>query len=156
MGFNLQLLADGMGWWLWGAGLLMTFSLATYFVPFCISILFPIQNLKEKYDAEWAVVTGGSSGIGLAVSKRLAAQGLNVVVVAVDNATLEDSLQELSDKFPTQEFRSVGVNLSVDGYLEKVEEATADLSVQVVFLNAGYIKTGFFDESTLREQQPRR
>ncbi len=39
------------------------------------SALLPTQNLKTKYSAKWALVTGGSSGIGKAICLRLAAQG---------------------------------------------------------------------------------
>ena len=39
----------------------------------------------------------------------------------------------------------VGVNLGKPGYLEQVAEATQDIDVQVVFCNAGYMVTGFFD-----------
>lgn len=41
------------------------------------------QDLKKKYNAKWAIVTGGSSGIGRAVVDKLAKQGLNVVIAAM-------------------------------------------------------------------------
>ena len=41
----------------------------------------------------------------------------------------------------------VGVNLGAPGYLEKVVEATADLDVQLIFNNAGYMLTGFFENT---------
>lgn len=45
----------------------------------------------------------------------------------------------------------VGVNLGKAGYLEKIAEATADIDVQILFCNAGYMLTGFF-ENTCAEQ----
>jgi hypothetical protein len=39
----------------------------------------------------------------------------------------------------------VGVNLGKPGYLEQIAEATKDIDVQIVFCNAGYMVTGFFD-----------
>jgi hypothetical protein len=39
----------------------------------------------------------------------------------------------------------VGFNLGAPGYLEKIAAATADVDVQLVFNNAGYMLTGFFE-----------
>ena len=39
----------------------------------------------------------------------------------------------------------VGANLGKHGYLPQIAEATADISVQIVFCNAGYMITGFFE-----------
>ena len=41
------------------------------------------QDLQKKYSAKWAVVTGASSGIGRAVSEKLAAQVCVCVCVCV-------------------------------------------------------------------------
>jgi hypothetical protein len=38
----------------------------------------------------------------------------------------------------------VGVNLGAPGYMAEVASATADINVQVIFCNAGYILSGFF------------
>jgi NADP-dependent 3-hydroxy acid dehydrogenase YdfG len=51
--------------------------------------LLPEQDLKRKYGASWAFVTGASSGLGLAIAENLAKQGLNVVLCALDDALLE-------------------------------------------------------------------
>jgi hypothetical protein len=39
----------------------------------------------------------------------------------------------------------VGVDLGRPGYLEEVARQTADIDVVIVFCNAGYMLTGFFD-----------
>ena len=38
----------------------------------------------------------------------------------------------------------VGVNLGQPGYMEAIAKQTADIDIQVVFCNAGYVLTGFF------------
>ena len=37
------------------------------------------------------------------------------------------------------------MNLGKPGYLEEVAKETADIDVSIVFCNAGYMLTGFFD-----------
>ncbi len=51
-----------------------------YLVPHLFLSLFRTKNLKRAYKANWALVTGSSSGIGLSIAKRLASQGLSVRV----------------------------------------------------------------------------
>ena len=41
----------------------------------------------------------------------------------------------------------VGADLGKPGYLEVVAQATQDIDVQVLFCNAGYMLTGFFENT---------
>ena len=95
------------------------------------------QNLKRRYAAEWAVVTGGSSGIGRSLCHKLARQGISVVIVAVADTLLEETEKELRTAYPAVSIRAVGADLSRPGYLERVASATEDINVQLVFNNAG-------------------
>jgi NAD(P)-dependent dehydrogenase (short-subunit alcohol dehydrogenase family) len=65
-------------------------------------------DLKKKYKAEWALVTGGGTGIGKALSETLAKQGLNVVLVSLPDKFLEETVDELKKKYPNQKFIGVG------------------------------------------------
>ena len=59
---------------------------------------------EKRYNAQWALVTG-ASGIGKELAKTLAAQGLNVVLVALDDELLHQTFMELHEKFTHVEFR---------------------------------------------------
>ncbi len=48
------------------------------------------------------------AGIGLALTKKLARQGLNVVVVALNDQLLHTAFQELQQQHPAVSFRKVG------------------------------------------------
>lgn len=114
------------------------------------------QNLRAKYgmgENGWAVVTGGSSGIGKAIVEMLAEQGINVVIVAVADETLERTTEELRQRYwlAGVRFIPVGVDLSSPGhYMDDIRAATDSLSIQLVFSNAGYILTGFFSSMPIK------
>ena len=43
----------------------------------------------------WALVTGGSDGIGLAMAKKLAKEGFNIVIVARSEKKIKEKLEEI-------------------------------------------------------------
>jgi short-subunit dehydrogenase len=86
------------------------------------------------------------------MAKKLASQGLNVVLVAIGDSILDETFTELKKTYPRVEFRMIGVNLGKTGYLEPIKEATEDIDIQVVFCNAGYVLTGFFESQPLEKQ----
>ena len=125
----------------------------TYFAPIILMKVLGTQDLKKKYNAEWALVTGGSSGIGRAIADKLALQGLNVVIVAKEDELLKSSVASLQKLFPNQSFRAVGVDFTPGkDYLGSIKDATKDINIQIIFNNAGYIVTGFFDSQPLSKQ----
>lgn len=126
------------------------FWLVAYIVPQLYMKIRPVPDLKKRYDATWALVTGAGTGIGKAIAYKLASQGLNVVLVSLDDEFLRETMKDIKTSFPDQEFRSVGVTFSPGvPYLEKIKEATKDIDVNIVFNNAGFITLGFLDQAPL-------
>jgi len=125
-----------------------------FIVPFIIQCFIQNQpqDLKRKYNSKWAVVTGASSGIGRAITEKLASQGINVVLVALDNELLKNFHADLKSQYPKLEFRAVGVDLSnntSDEYMNPIKEATQNIDVNLLFNNAGYIQMTLFADSNI-------
>ena len=119
-------------------------GLATLFLPGLLHIcLFP-QNLKKKYGAEWAIVTGGSSGIGKSIVERLCQQGINVIIVAVPEKLLDETTAEMCERFPDVTVTKVGADLSKPGFMAAVAKETKGKDVKLLFCNAGFMITGFY------------
>lgn len=136
-------------------------GLLSYLIPICIQILFNTpQDLKKLYglddsENDWALVTGGSSGIGKAIVQRLVAQGINVIVVALDDHILASMKQEFeADNHRKVNMRWVGVDLGStdpERYMGAVRSATRDVQVRMVFNNAGFILPGIFHGLSLEK-----
>ena len=69
------------------------------------------QNLNQKYgridNSAYAVVTGGSDGIGLELCHQLAEHGFNICIVSRNKTKVDEKLAEIKEKYP--ECETVGV-----------------------------------------------
>jgi short-subunit dehydrogenase len=105
---------------------------------------------REKY-GPWALITGASAGLGSLFAQRLAAQGLNLVLVARRKEKLDSLGEELSSKYGI-ETRSIGVDLGDPDFMQAIDQNTADLEIGLLVNNAGFTNSGdFLDNSLDRE-----
>lgn len=108
-----------------------------------------MKKFLEKY-GPWALVTGASSGIGKEMATQLAAEGLNVVIVARRQNLLDELKQTLTDKYNVQ-VRTLPVDLLSDDAVETLDEATHDLNIGLVIPNAGIEIVGEFVDTEPRK-----
>jgi short-subunit dehydrogenase len=97
---------------------------------------------KERF-GPWALVTGASSGIGKEFARQIAASGINAVLVARRGALLAELGRAISQEFDVQ-YRALAMDLSQEGFLDKLAEATNDLDIGLVVSNAGTGNPGEF------------
>jgi hypothetical protein len=91
----------------------------------------------------WAVIAGGSEGLGAAFATTLAKEGLNVVLIARRKEPLDALSEDLRRRFEI-EVRSMQADLSGPESAEEIYAATSDLSVGLFIYNAVLSNTGAF------------
>src|SRR5579872_4146478 len=97
---------------------------------------------KDRF-GPWAIITGASSGIGKEFARQLAANGLNLVLVARRLALLEEVGERLEKEFGIQ-YRTLEADLSVEASIEKIAKATLHLDIGLLISNAGTGRPGKF------------
>lgn len=102
-----------------------------------------MRPIDKNTFGPWAVVTGASSGIGKEFARQLAQVGLNLVLVARRLPLLEALGGQLAHEFGVQ-YRTVGVDLTEEDFLGKIEQATQDLDIGLLISNAGVFTPGDF------------
>ena len=97
-----------------------------------------------------AVVTGASSGIGLATTRALAAAGWSVIATARRPETAE-SLREIADELPGVELRTLDVTSdeSVDSCIDSI--LTDRGGIDLLVNNAGAGHRGTLEQLTMDE-----
>lgn len=103
-------------------------------------LLLPRSDVMVHIDQQtfgpWSVVTGASSGIGKEFARQLAANGLNLVLVARRLPLLEELGAQLKEAHGI-DYRAVGLDLTKDDFIEGLDEATHDLDVGLLISDAG-------------------
>lgn len=110
-----------------------------------------MKTLKARY-GNWAMITGASGGMGEEFARQLAAQGMNLVLLARRSDRLDALGNELADRHGIQ-YRSVAADLSEPEFLESVAQQTADLEIGILVNNAGFTNHGAFFENALPAEE---
>jgi short-subunit dehydrogenase len=105
------------------------------------------KRVDARRFGPWALVTGASSGIGREFARQLAANGLNLILVARRLSILGEVAQDLAARYGVQ-CHCVPVDLAAPDFLTPVAEATDDRDVGLVVSNAGDMVLGGFLDST--------
>lgn len=92
------------------------------------------MNFKEKY-GPWALIAGGSYGIGGAFSHEVAAKGLNLVITARDKKKLQNFAQTIEKQYKVK-VRTISADLSQATGLKKIIDTVKDLKIGLLVYNA--------------------
>lgn len=103
----------------------------------------------SAYQGKTVVITGGTTGIGLAAARLFLAEGANVTITGSNPKNLEDARRELDGK-ATVIASDAGSARDIEALAQRFEKNGVDL----LFLNAGIAKFGAvteLDEATFDE-----
>ncbi|MFN4135088.1 MAG: SDR family NAD(P)-dependent oxidoreductase [Novosphingobium meiothermophilum] len=93
------------------------------------------MTLAERY-GPWALIAGGSEGVGAAFAGRLAAQGINLVLVARNPQTLAATAHTLRAAHGV-EVRVLALDLTDEDMQARIAAATEGLEIGLLIYNAG-------------------
>ena len=103
------------------------------------------KNIAEEWRGKWALVTGASAGIGVALARELAAGGANLALTARRKDRLEQLARELSSAHGIK-MEVLAADLADPQAPEKVFAFTKDrgLPIDLLINNAGFGRYGEF------------
>ncbi len=94
----------------------------------------PANNFARQY-GPWALIAGGSEGIGLAFAKQLAQVGINLILLGRRTSALQTARQALANYDVAIETHSIDLSNAIDG--EQLQAITADKEIGLLIYNAG-------------------
>jgi short-subunit dehydrogenase len=108
---------------------------------------------NRMHTGETALITGGTSGIGLELARCFAKDGYNIILVARTQENLEAVAQELTTAYSVKAY-GVACDLMVPGNAEKLYRDIKDDGIQVDVLvnDAGQGVWGKFVETDLQKE----
>eukprot|EP01132_Coremiostelium_polycephalum_P005549 gene5549-6910_t len=136
-------------WVVFLIGLIALVEILLFGLPIILVFFSKEQDLKSKYDCKWALVTGGSSGIGLSIVRKLYHQNINVVLVCRD----QEHYSSIKDEFSEDRVRVILTDLRKgESSVNEIIEQTKDLYINIVFNNAGYMSLEGFHQTSIKEK----
>ncbi|HEV3354690.1 MAG TPA: SDR family NAD(P)-dependent oxidoreductase [Acidimicrobiales bacterium] len=109
----------------------------------------PTVDFAQRY-GKWALVTGGSEGVGAAWASEIAARGVNLVLVARRKEVLEAKAAELQDEHGV-DVRVQSLDITAPDVVDRLQELTSGLELGLVVHNVGSVQRnhGWFLDDTV-------
>jgi hypothetical protein len=107
----------------------------------------------QDFNGKWALVTGASAGIGVALARELAMHGANLILTARRKDRLDALAAELKSK-SSAKVRTVVADLNDPAAPQQIYDATegAGIVVDILINNAGLGQFGAFQTSPIEQE----
>jgi len=93
------------------------------------------ESRRQQY-GPWALIAGGSEGIGLCFARELAAAGINLVLLARRSGPLEAAREQLLADFEV-DIRVHSLDLTCPDLDDQIKQITGGLEIGLLIYNAG-------------------
>ena len=106
------------------------------------------NQFKQRY-GDWALITGGTSGIGAEIASQLAGEGMNIVLVARKEQDLIAQTERLQRLYKVKT-QYISADLATQQGMEKVTQVNQDIALLVHA--AGVEVSGAFEKTPLEKE----
>jgi short-subunit dehydrogenase len=96
------------------------------------------NSFADRY-GPWAVITGGSEGVGAAWASALVDRGVGVVLVARRPEPLDNTAKALRER--GGDVRTISLDVTVPDVVDRLRSVTDDIEIGSLILNAGAMRT---------------
>ena len=112
------------------------------------------MTVKTNSPREYALVTGGSNGLGRSISHQLAVRGYGIILVAFDDSQLFETAADISAKTGV-DVKVIGTDLNLPGSCEEIASQVKAFQINLVILvnNVGLGDVSFFHANTVSFNQ---
>ncbi len=91
--------------------------------------------IDTNHYGPWAVIAGGSEGVGSAFADSLAQAGINVVLIARKSGPLEETANKV--RAHGVQVRTLSLDLLLPDAVAQIRQVTDDLEIGLLIFNAG-------------------
>lgn len=141
-----------MDWWLFGS---WTFLL---FIPVAIAVAALLESLWRAWSYKpivWAglhvLITGGSTGLGLAFAMRVAREGARVTIISRSRSKLDEAFESLAALSARENILALSADvtdsLSISNAIEQAQSKFGPVDVLVA--NAGLAVAEYFTKASV-------
>jgi short-subunit dehydrogenase len=101
-----------------------------------------MSTFSDKY-GPWALVTGAAMGLGAEFARQLAREGLNLVLLDIQEEPLTATSREMSRDFNV-DVRPIVLDLAIPDFLPQLIASTSNFEIGLLVNNAGISAVGHF------------
>jgi short-subunit dehydrogenase len=116
-----------------------------FFVYFGREIIMKTAQFKEKY-GQYALVAGGSDGLGFAFAEAIARRGLNLVLIARQEGRLKAAAARLKDTYKIDVIYLAADMADYDNVKKLI--STINVSIGLLVYNAAFAPIGLFENTS--------
>ncbi len=104
-------------------------------------------------EATYALITGGSHGIGRAMALECARHGIGILIVALPDRHLEEAQQEIRKEVPQVRLETLGLDLRQPDAAQRIRSWIEDngFLLQYLINNVGFGRGGLFEHHRLQD-----